>query len=166
MNPQEFAELVPFLIAEKLEDSSTPVPLVGGEIHESNPAWTFRTGPVLTLALILPRSNELRLTCGLAIDVPYSAELFRFVNYLNHKQLVFGRAFLVDNLDPTIAAVLTQEIVYGDGVSWDYPPSIQNLLRIIGTLSGQASRLGPEIASRFQAKPFSDADAALLLGMG
>jgi hypothetical protein len=163
MNFMEFADLVPWLVSEKLDDASSPIALVGGTVHEETPAWIFRTGPVLALATIFPKTNELRLTSGLAINIPYSPELSHYVNYLNEKQLVFGRAFLVANNDPGRAAVLMQVIVFGDSLSWDFPPSIQNLLRIIGTLSGQAGRLSAEIVARFEARPFNDAEVPLLL---
>lgn len=163
MNFKEFTELVPWLIAEKLDDASTPVPVVGGTVHEETPNWTFRTGSLLTLASIFPKSNELRLTSGLVTKIPYTAELSRYVNYLNEKQLVFGRAFLVPHNDPERAAILTQEIVFGDGLSWDFPPSIQSLLRIIATLTGQSAHLASETLSRFEARPFNDTEMALLL---
>jgi hypothetical protein len=163
MNFSEFAELVPGLIAEKIADASTPVPLAGSAVNEQAPAWIFRTGSLLTLAALLPKTNELRLTSGLAINLPYTTELARYVNYLNAQQLTFGRAFLTDNLHPESAAVLMQEIVFGESLSWDYLPSIQNLLRIIATLTGQANRLAAEIIYRFRARPFDDAEAALLM---
>ncbi|HEY6314141.1 MAG TPA: hypothetical protein VIY52_25545 [Streptosporangiaceae bacterium] len=163
MNFKELAELVPWLITEKIDDASAAVPLVGGAVHEETPMWAFSTGSALTLAAVFPRTNELRLTSGLAINLPYTAELSRYVNDLNAKQLTFGRAFLVDHLDPARAAVLMQEIVFGDGLAWDFPPSIQNLLRIIGTLTGQAARLAAEIIPRFDARPLNDAEVGLLM---
>jgi hypothetical protein len=163
MNFKELAELVPWLIAEKIDDASAPVPLAGVTVHEETPMWSFSTGSVLTLAAVFSKTNELRLTSGLAINLPYTAELSRYVNHLNAKQLTFGRAFIAENLDPARVAVLMQEIVFGDGLAWDFPPSIQNLLRIIGTLTGQAARLAAGIVSRFEARSFNDAEAALLL---
>ena len=163
MNFKEFAELVPWLVTEKIDDASPPIPLIGGTVHEETPAWSFRTGSVLTLATIFPKTNELRLTSGLAINILYAPELSHYVNHLNEKQLVFGRAFLVTNNDPERAAVLMQEIVFGDSLSWDFRPSIQNLLRVIVTLSGQAGHLSSEITARFEARPFNDAEVALLL---
>ncbi|MGO8883288.1 MAG: hypothetical protein ACLQI7_06230 [Streptosporangiaceae bacterium] len=163
MNFKELAELVPWLVSEKMEDTSSPEPVAGGTIHEETPNWSFRTGSVLTLATIFPKANELRLTCGLATNIPNSPELSHHVNYLNDKQLVFGRAFLVTYDDTGRAAVLMQEIVFGDGLSWEFPPSIQNLLRIMGTLCGQAGRLSADIVSRFEARPLNDTELTLLL---
>lgn len=163
MDSKELAELVPWLVAEKMEDATSPVPLAGGAAHEGNPVWTFRTDPVLALAAVFPASNELRLTIGLAIDLPGTAELSSYINLLNTKQLVFGRAYIVPGNSADRVAVLMQEIVFGDGLSWDYPPSIQNLLRIMGTLCGQAGRLAGEVADRFEGRPLTDAEAVVLL---
>lgn len=166
MNSSEFADLVPWLVTEKIEEAGPAVPLLDGEVHEQQPNWSFRTGSALTLASIFPKANELRITSGLAINIPYSADLKDFVNYMNVKQLVFGRAYHVEHNDPRVAAVLMQEIVFGESLSWDFPPSIQNLLRIIVTLSGQADRLSKEITARFEARSFSDAEVVHLLAYG
>lgn len=163
MNPSEFADLVPWLVTEKLEDASPATPLLDGEVHEQQPNWSFRVGSALTLASIFPQANELRITSGLAIEIPYTADLGEFVNYINVKQLVFGRAYHVTYADTGLAAVLVQEIIFGDGLSWDFPPSIQNLLRITVTLTGQADRLSKEIVARFAARPFSDVELPILL---
>jgi hypothetical protein len=162
MNHKELADLVPVL-AEKLEGTTPARPVVGGETHEQTPNWVFRTGPVLTLASLFTERNELRLTYGLAIDIPYTAQLVQYVNHLNHKQMTFGRAFLVHYIDSEIAALVTQEIVYGDGLSLDFLPSIQNLLRIMGTLCGQGEVMSSEIISRFGGQPFNDAQMVILL---
>jgi hypothetical protein len=167
MNPGELAELVPFLIAEKLEDATAPVAVSPGPMHERFPSWYFRIGQALTLAAIFPERNELRMTVGLAHDVPYTPEVGLYVNNLNHKQLVFGRAFAVHLNKPEHAAILMQEIIFGDGLSRDYPPSVQNLLRIIGTLSGQAARLAAELLSSYGGRPLTDDEAFLFLqGVG
>jgi hypothetical protein len=166
MNPGELAELVPFLIAEKLDDATTPVAVSPGPIHERSPSWRFRTGQVLAVAAIFPESNELRVTAGLAHDIPYTPEVGLHVNSLNYKHLVFGRAFVVHLNKPEHAAVLMQEIIFGDGLSWEYPPSVQNLLRIIATLSGQAARLAAELLSRYGGRPLSDDEAFFLQTTG
>ncbi len=165
MNYKELAELVPWLVASKLEDATAPAPTLLAS--EEAPSWSFRTGPVLTVAAVFPESNELRITLGLAIDVPYRPEVSHDVNRLNQRELVFGRAFLVGNAESGHGAVLAQEIVFGESLSWDFPPSIQNLLRIIATLSGQAGRLAPEFFSRYAgARPLTDNEAMVLLVNG
>lgn len=165
MNFKELTELVPWLVAEKMEDATPPVPLVGGAVHDENPAWTFRADPVLALAAVFPKSNELRLTIGLAADLTSTTDLSSYINFLNAKQLVFGRAYLapIPSSNADRVAILMQEIVFGDGLSWEYPPSIQNLLRIIGMLCGQGGHLAREVLSRFEGRPLADAEAVILL---
>jgi hypothetical protein len=120
MNPAELTELVPMLITNDLEDVSAATPIMPSPMHEDFPAWWFRSSPeVLGVAAIYTKTNELRVTLGLAIDIPYSSEVFRDVNRLNNKELVFGRAFLVGNDESGRAAVLMQDIIFGDGISWD-----------------------------------------------
>ncbi len=161
MNYKELAELVPWLVEEKLASASSPKPTLLSSAEA--PSWSFRTGPALAVAAIFPEANELRVTVGLAIDIPYRPEVTHYVNSLNTTQLVFGRAFLVGNDESGRGAVLAQEIVFGESVSWDFPPSIQNLLRIIATLCGQAARLGPELFSRYGTRPMTDDEAPFLL---
>ena len=137
MNSEELAKLVPWIVAEKLEDATSPTPVMPGPMHDEAPAWSFRCGPVLTVASIHPDENELRLTLGLAINIPYTTDVSHHVNRFNHHDLVFGRAFLIGNEESGRGAVLMQEIMFGDSLSWEFPPSLQNLLRVIGTLSAR-----------------------------
>ena len=154
MNFKELPELIPWLVAEKMEDVTPPVPLASGAAHDENPAWTFHADPVLALAAVFPKSNELRLTIGLATNLTPTAGLSSYINFLNAKQLVFGRAYLapIPSGNADRVAVLMQEIVFGDSLSWEYPPSVQNLLRIIGTLCGQGGHLAGEVTSRFEGR--------------
>jgi hypothetical protein len=59
-----------------------------------------------------------------------------------------------------------QEIVFGESLSWDFAPSIQNLLRILGTLTGQAARLAPQICSRFHGRAPREDEIMFLLMNG
>jgi hypothetical protein len=166
MNAKELADLVPTLINDKLEDVSSATPTMPGGMHDEFPSWWFRSGAVLGVAAIFPKSNELRWTMGLAIDIPYSEEVFREVNRLNNKELVFGRAFLVGNDESGLGAVLLQEIIFGDGISWEYVPSVQNALRIMATLVGQVSRLAPKLLETYDARPMRDDEAFFLQTSG
>jgi hypothetical protein len=98
----------------------------------------------------------------LAIDLAYTAELASYVNFLN-KQLIFGRAYLAPVHNEGQVAILMQEIAFGDGLSWDYPPSIQNLLRIVETLCGQGGQLARDTLDRFEGRAFTNSEAVVLL---
>jgi hypothetical protein len=163
MDGKELAELVPQIVLEKLEDASPPAPISMLEDSHEASGWSFRTGPALTAATVSYEKNELRITVGLAMNVPYTDEVNRQVNDLNATELIFGRAFLVGNDESGLGAVLMQEIILGDSLSWEFPSSIQNLLLILGTLSGQAARLSPLLSSRFGARPLKDDESLFLL---
>jgi hypothetical protein len=166
MDANEFAELVPWLVAEKVDDATTPTPVMPGVMHEQFPSWSFRVSEVLAVAAVYPKTNELRITPGLGIHVPYTPEVSHYVNRLNNKQLIFGRAFLVGNEESGLGGVLMQEIIFGDTLSWDYPPSVQYALRQIATVCGQAVRLAPDLIARFNARPLRDDEAFFLQSNG
>ena len=162
MDSAEFTNLVPWLVAERLDDASAPVQVQPEFLHEKFPSWGFRTGPIITVVAMYPERNELRVTPGLAIDVPYTPAVSHYVNRLNNKELVFGRAFLVGNDESGLGAVLMQEIIFGHSLSWDYPPSVQYALQQIATLSGQAARLAPDVVTRCGGRHFNDGEGTFL----
>ena len=101
-----------------MEDVTPPVPSPGGEVHEENPVWTFRADPILALAAVSQKSNELRLTIGLATDLSHPAELSSYINFLNAKQLVFGHAWWpVLHSEAGRVPSHAGEIIFGDALS-------------------------------------------------
>jgi hypothetical protein len=135
-------------------------------------SWHFRISSlpnVLTSILVLGNdAHEMRITVGLAIDMPYSSALAEYVNYLNNKTLIVGRAFIAGNI-PFIgdtgegpAIVVMQEIVFGPSFSFEFPPSMQNLLGIVMRLSAQGDTVAPELVERFGGRPLSDDDDMVL----
>jgi hypothetical protein len=163
MEPKEFAEVMRWLIAEKIDGLTSPTPVVFGGTPLDFPAWSFRTGQVLAVAAIDLDRNDLRLTFGLATNIPYVPEVSHYLNEWNRKELVFGRTYLVGNDQSGLGSALAQEIIPGESVSWEFPASIQNLQRVIGTISGQLARLAPELCSQYGAKPFNDDQAFNIL---
>jgi hypothetical protein len=148
MNNGELLELVPQLFGQHLEGAR---PQIIAPILDGSGAWWFRPDEALAIISVMQQS-EIRITLGLAIDVPYSAQTSHYLNGLNQTELVYGRLFLVGNEESSKGAVLMQEIVQGDSLSWDYPASLQNFLRIGATMVGQADRisksLGLEVGGR------------------
>lgn len=138
----------------------------------SGGAWHFQLGSVLVVAYIPPPVDpahaQLRINVGLAIDVPYRHEVAEYVNQLNHSELTFGRMFLfgdVPFLGDTyggLCGVVMQEIVYGESLSWEYSPSLQNLLKITATLVGQGDRLAPGLLERFGGRSLTADEARIL----
>ena len=135
-------------------------------------SWQFRisfTPNVLVAIKVLGNdAHEMRITVGLAIDVPYSSKLSEYVNYLNNKNLIFGRAFVAGNV-PFIgetgagpAVVVMQEIAFGPSFSFDFPPSMQNLLSVVARLAAQGDNFAPELIEHFGGRALTDDDGAVL----
>ncbi|HEV7615284.1 MAG TPA: hypothetical protein VGO36_03545 [Solirubrobacterales bacterium] len=162
MDPAELTRIFPRLITDYLEDATPPQPVQPGPLHEEFPSWSFINGSVLTVGAILPERGQLRVTAGLAMDVPYGPEVSHEVNRMNNKELLFGRMFLVGNEESGRGCILMQEIVLADGLDEEHLPSLQNLLRIVATLGGQGSRLAPELRERFGGQPFTEEQAFFL----
>ncbi len=162
MDPGELAEVFPGLIGEYLDDASTPKQVAPGPIHEAHPSWSFINGSVTTVASLSSEAEQLRLTLGLALDVPYTPEVSHAVNRLNNKELVFGRMFLIGNEESGSGCILMQEIVSCVGLSQEFTPSLQGLLLTVATLGGQASRLAPNLRERFGGRAFTEEDAFFL----
>ena len=147
MDSNGLAEIFPGLIANYLEDATGPEQVQPDPLHRAHPSWSFTTtGEILTVGALFHDSEQLRVTLGLAIDVPYDPQVSHVVNHLNNKELVYGRMFLIGNEDSGRGCILMQEIFAAQSISEEFPPSLQNLLMVIGAMGGQASRLAPKAA--------------------
>jgi hypothetical protein len=167
MTSQDLARIFPGLVDSYLEEATAPQQVSPDPIHEAHPSWSFTTTEqVLTVGAIFHDSGQLRVTLGLALDVPYAAEVSHVVNRLNNKYLLFGRMFLIGNDESGRGCVLMQEIFLCDSLSEEYAPSIQNLIQVMAALGGQASQLAPQIREQFGGRPFTDADAFFLQTSG
>ena len=173
MNSAEFLERVPAFFSSYLEGGEPQwivPPPEGMDIHAGS--WQFRMAASQQAPVVVKvmgnDAEEVRLMAGLAIDVPYSPELTEYVNYINNKVLVFGRAFAggdIPNIGKTgqgPAVVLMQEIVFAESLSFDFTPSMENLLNVTARLAGLSSRLWPELIEHFGGRPLDDDDAAVL----
>jgi hypothetical protein len=172
MNSEQILQELPDFFRSYLEGAAPAewtVPPVEGLGAGS---WQFRisaTPNVLVAIKVLGNdAHEMRITVGLAIDVPYSSTLSEYVNYLNNKNLIFGRAFIAGNI-PFIgetgdgpAVVVMQEIVFGPSLSFDFPPSMQNLLSLVARLAAQADTFAPDLIERFGGRPLTDDDGVVL----
>lgn len=166
MQSSELVTVFPDLIANYLEDSSTPTPIVPGPMHDEHPSWSFTSGSVLAVGGISHANQQLRVTLGVVFDVPYGPEVSHYVNHLNNKELVFGRMFLIGNDESGRGCILMQEIFSCESISEEFTPSLQNLLWMIATLCGQGSRLAPQIREQFGGRAFNEEDAFFLLTSG
>jgi len=171
LNSVEAIKEVPELIGRYVEGAELKrvVPPIPGS-DEPVGSWAYSLDGVLTLVNFLAGdAAEIRITNGLAIDVPYKPEVLEYVNWLNMKQLVFGRLFVTGDLPFMIesgnglCAIFMQELVYGSGLSYEFPPSIQGLINLFGRLGGQSSRFAGELLERFGGRRFTDNEAGILL---
>lgn len=163
MNCNELAEVVPGLIANYLEDATGPEQVQPDPLHRAHPSWSFTsTGEILTVGALFHDSGQLRVTLGLAVDVPYDPQVSHIVNHLNNKELVYGRMFLIGNEESGRGCVLMQEIFAAQSIAEEFAPSLQNLLLVIATMGGQASRLAPGLRERFGGRAFSPEEAFFL----
>jgi hypothetical protein len=168
MDTPELSQSIPDILTRYIDGFQpqqvlAPMEGIGG-------AWGDRAGrALLVLNVISGEPPELRITAGLTIDVPYSREVAEYVNRLNYKTLVFGRIFLIGEVpfmgfenESGPCGIVMQEIVFGDGLSWDFTPSIQSLIRTITTVGGQSDRLTGDLLERFGGRPFTDSEATIL----
>jgi hypothetical protein len=171
MKSAELLETLPGFLREYLgaTDPEWIVPPLG---NLGAGAWRFRVSDVphalIAVKVLGNEADEMRITAGLAIDVPYRATVAEYVNRLNNKDLIFGRMF-ADGDIPFIGengngncVIVMQEIVFGPALSFEFSPSIQNLLDIAARLAGQAHRYSSDVIERFGGRQFADGDDAVL----
>lgn len=167
MTSKELAHIFPGLVDSYLEEASIPQQVSPDPLHEDHPSWSFTTAEqVLTVGAIFHDSGQLRVTLGLALDVPYTPDVSHVVNHFNNKYLLFGRMFLIGNDDSGRGCVLMQEIFLCNSLSDEYAPSIQNLVDVMAALGGQSSQLAPQIREQFGGRPFTAEDAFFLQTSG
>lgn len=173
MNSQQFLQEIPHFFGEYIDGAEPDWILPPAEdldIHAG--AWSFRMSAapkgLVAIKVLGNENHEVRITVGLAIDVPYSPTLAEYVNYLNNKMLIFGRVFIAGDI-PFIGengngpcVVVMQEIVFATSLSFEFPPSMQNLLNLTARLAAQADRFSPELVEQFGGRPLADPDAPVL----
>lgn len=170
MNSVEAISALPDLLGRYVEGAELkqllpPIP-DGGDVG----SWTYTLDGIVTVLNFLGGdSAELRITNGLALDVPYKHEVLEYVNWLSMKQIVLGRLFVTGDLPFMIesgtglCAVMMQEIVFAEGLSFEFAPSLQTLINTVARLGGQSSNFASDILQRFGGRRFTEDDAPILL---
>jgi hypothetical protein len=171
MNSAELLDTLPDFLKEYLgaTDPEWIIPPFG---DLGAGAWRFRVSDapyaLMAVKVLGNDDDEMRINAGLAIDVPYSATVAEYVNRLNNKDLIFGRMFVAGDI-PFIGengvgpcVIVMQEIVFGRALSFDFSPSIQNLLDMAARLAGQAHRYSSDLIERFGGRRFVDDDEMVL----
>lgn len=158
---------------------------VGSYLDGAEPRWVvppveglnagsfcFRTAAfpdaLVAFKILGNETDEVRITVGVAIAVPYSTTLAEYVNYLNNKMLIFGRMFIAGDV-PFIGengagpcVIVMQEILFGPAMSFEFPPSMQHVLNLTSRLAAQASRYGADLIERFGGRRVSDDEDMVL----
>jgi hypothetical protein len=167
MNSAEMIELIPGIMEEHLvtQNPRQIVPPMEG----LDAAWAFNFNRAVTVLRIAESEAEMRITVGITIDMPYSHEVAEHINHLNYKVPVFGRLYMTGDIPHFSAGstsgpclVAMQDIVFGASLSLSFPPSIDNLLRIVQRMSAQGDRLSGELIERYGGRIFSADDAMYL----
>jgi len=171
MNSAELLETLPGFLREYL-GASDPEWIIPPFENLGAGAWRFRVSDaphaLMAVKVLGNEDDELRINAGLAIDVPYSAAVAEYINRLNNKELIFGRMFAAGDI-PFIGengngpcAIVMQEIAFGPALSFDFSPSIQNLLNMAARLAGQAHRCSSDLIDRFGGRHLADDDEMVL----
>ena len=172
MNSAEMLEQLPDFF-ENYINGTSPVWTLPRVDDLNAGAWRFRVvdapDALVVIKILGNEADEIRINVGLALDLPYTYQLAEFVNMLNNKQLIFGRMFILGDV-PFIGdgghgpcAVVMQEIVFGESLSFEFPPSLNHVLNLTARLAGQAHRFTPEILERFGGRAFQDDDDGVML---
>jgi hypothetical protein len=167
MDSIELAEIIPGIIEKHLPVSCARQ--IMPPMQGLDAAWAFRFERAVTVLKIAEDEAKMRITVGIVIDMPYSHEVAEYINYMNYKVPIYGRLYLTGNL-PYFSTEITsgpclvamQEIVFGSSLSLSSPPSIDNLVKMVGTMTTQGNRLSGELMERYGGRPFSDDDAMFL----
>ncbi len=95
------------------------------------------------------------LLVGVAVDIPRSSELAYYVACAN-QQLEVGRAYM--GYGERFAMVVVDETVFASSLSWEFEPSIHDLItRLEGSIT-HAGDLGVDILKRFGGRRFTRDD--------
>jgi hypothetical protein len=170
MNERELADFLPDLAQKYLEGVSSFRLLDTTGAEELLPtgripygAWSFRMSDTVLVVLSINQNAILSITAGLALDVPFTAGVSHHLNKLNAEVVTVGRLFLVEFEGTGRGAILMQELAYCTDVPADHAPSLQALVRIVGTVAGQSARLSPELCEQLGGHaPPDEADLLIL----
>lgn len=100
------------------------------------------------------------IRAGVAVEIPRCEELAYHVACAN-KQIMVGRAFM--GYGDEFALVVLEDIVRGRAISWDFEPSIEDVVSRFEYVIQQSSEMRKSILERFGGRTFRDEDTMLLV---
>ena len=97
---------------------------------------------------------------GVAIEIPRCEELAYYVACEN-KQIIAGRAYM--GYGDELALLVLEEIVWGRALSWDFEPSMTDMVTRFDYVVRQAGKIQSTVLERFGGRPFRDDEAVHLV---
>ncbi len=161
MNADEAAALVPQLLEARYPGRSRRVGF--GELPPglADPGgWVLELDGVFGFARAAGASDPfIWLQFGIAQAIPRTNELAFYVAAAN-KKLSIGRLFLA--YGDQIALVVFDETIFAHAISFEYQPSMQDLVNRLEASISYARDFGAEVRQRFGGSPFTSEDWMLL----
>ena len=156
MNAEQLKHLIPLALEQ----------VCSGAWTEGLPgvSWETRSDDVTSMLSVHDgsRGPYIRVHSGAATDVPFSGEVALLVAEFN-KELWNGRAFLQTNPDRSLCFVVLQDNFFGDAMSYDFQPSIDDFGMRLATQIAWARRLGELVRGQFGGTPIIDEKAGVLM---
>jgi hypothetical protein len=137
-------------------------------INPETSYWLLRRQQALTHLHIYAHPSGipmLQVTCGLAVDVPFSEAIFERLNAENSK-VMFGRFFTATDEQRTMCAVVLQEIWPLSGISFQHQASLQMIASLVGSLTSFAEESASGLLGDLGGRPFDDTHALVLASIG
>ncbi len=129
-----------------------------------NTAWWFRhDGMTTALTITDDNGGMLRVTSGVAQDVPMSDLAYRTISERNN-DLYYGRVYAERNDEIGVLAVLLQEIIPLALLSWEYRASIEYALSVIASVNLTGAQAASHIIPILGGRLWVDGDVLPLFG--
>jgi hypothetical protein len=152
MNADEVAALVPQLLEGRYPGKCRQV----DDVVAPPGSWLLEDEDIFGLVRATDTSSPfIWIKLGVAIEIPRTSELAHHVACAN-KQLVTGRAYLA--YGEHVALVVVDETVFASSLSWDFQPSIQDLVNRLETSMTHARAMRKDLLGQFGGRPFARED--------
>jgi hypothetical protein len=120
--------------------------------------WLLPLDEVLCVVQVHPTSNPfVSFRSGLATEIPSVPELAMFVAVVN-KEFAVGRMYY----EPANSIVVVEETIFAAPLSFQFMPSMQDLVGRMNESINQARRIGPQIRERFGGRPLKPSEWMLV----
>jgi hypothetical protein len=151
VNAEQIEALIPELLENRYPGQYRNAMETG--FPELPGGWVVEPGGLVCLVRSAGTSNPfIWIKIGVAIEVPRSPELAYYVAAAN-KKLDVGRAYMGYGDD--LALVVMDETVFAASLSWQFEPSVSDVLSRFQASLTQARNMAEEIFERFGGRSFA-----------